>query len=332
MSHTDISHELLIPRRTVSNFLHRLDERHFADNLSRPGRPRITSEQHDRQLIEASQTYNRLPFAELPAVINSNISASTVRRRLKENGIRRWRALKRPWLTDQHAEKRLKWARAHRHWKREHWRKICFSDECSIEKDKDPRVDWVSRRANQEEKYAPQNVQGKKRDGGVSQMVWGCFLGNKLGPIAFFDGTINSDMYINVLRDNLLSFIDQQSQNHPEIIFQQDNAPIHKSTKTSQWLEDAMKAHPFSLMDWPPNSPDMNPIEHVWPHLKAELHRQYPDTTHLPGGPEAVKRILKVRLMKVWNDIGEDLLNQLIDSMPDRVDALAKANGWYTRF
>ena len=65
-------------------------------------------------------------------------------------------------------------------------------------------------------------------------MVWGRFLGNKLGPIAFFDGTINSDMYIDVLQDNLLSFIDQQSQNHPEIIFQQDNAPIHKSMKTSQ--------------------------------------------------------------------------------------------------
>ena len=46
-------------------------------------------------------------------------------------------------------------------------------------------------------------------------------------------------------------------------------------------------------MEWPPNSPDMNPIEHIWRVLKAALHKRYPDTNMLSGGPEKVRQQLE---------------------------------------
>jgi hypothetical protein len=42
----------------------------------------------------------------------------------------------------------------------------------------------------------------------ILQMIWGCFVGDKLGSIAFIDGTINSDVYIEILFNNLVLYLD----------------------------------------------------------------------------------------------------------------------------
>ena len=164
-------------------------------------------------------------------------------------------------------------------------------------------------------------------------MIWGCFAGTKLGPIVFIEGTVNTDVYITLLQDNLIPFIDTIiADGTTDIIFQQDNASPHVSKKTLAWLDIAMSEHGFVWMEWPPNSPDMNPIENLWAWLKTELHRRYPDTKTLHGSPDAIKRTLRARLMEVWWDIGEDVLCRLIESMPHRVQALLDAKGWYTGY
>ena len=85
-------------------------------------------------------------------------------------------------------------------------------------------------------------------------------------------------------------------------------------------------------MEWPPNSPDMNLIEQLWAHLKYELYRRFPDTASLNGSAEYIKSTLRQRLHTVWWDIGVDLLNRLVNSMPKRVEALARGHGWYTEY
>jgi hypothetical protein len=85
-------------------------------------------------------------------------------------------------------------------------------------------------------------------------------------------------------------------------------------------------------MEWPAYSPDMNLIEELWAHLKTELHQRYPDTSMLQGSPDTIRQKLIERLFTVWWDIGEEVLNRLIDSMPCRVHALIAARGWYTKY
>ena len=85
-------------------------------------------------------------------------------------------------------------------------------------------------------------------------------------------------------------------------------------------------------MEWPPNSPDMNPLENLWAHMKLELHRQYPDTASLKGSPERIKTALRPLLQEIWWNIEEDVLIKLVESMPDRVQALIYVKGWYTEY
>jgi DDE superfamily endonuclease len=86
------------------------------------------------------------------------------------------------------------------------------------------------------------------------------------------------------------------------------------------------------VMEWPPNSPDMNPIEHLWHCLKTQLHKGFPDTPILRGGPETIKRVLEERLKVVWGDISKDRLETLILSMPHRARVLYEAKGWHTQY
>ena len=125
-------------------------------------------------------------------------------------------------------------------------------------------------------------------------------MGDKLGPIVIIDGTVNKNVYIAVLTENLLPFVDAlNADSVRDIKFQQDNARPHVCSKTMKFLEDAVKEHGFTVMNWPAISPDINPIENLWAHLKAALHRRYPDTMFLHGSPESIRRVLKAQLMKV---------------------------------
>ena len=59
-----------------------------------------------------------------------------------------------------------------------------------------------------------------------------------------------------------------------DFVLQQDNAPIHTSQSTRQWLHQ----HDVTLLDWPPKSPDANPIENLWHEIKTASNRSQPKT------------------------------------------------------
>jgi len=329
-----IGRELHIPKRTVSNFLTRLRIHQSPNNLLRQGRPRITTKAQDKRIIAAAEANTHVPFASLQNIVNVPVSTRTIRRRLHEDLIQKWRAVKRTLLNEEHSKTCLEWALKHQHKTREDWAKIAWSDECVIQKDSARQQVWVFRHQTKEEKYAPKNVRGKARDGDVFQMIWGCFVGNKLGPIVFIDGSVKSDKYISILNDHFLPYLDALTDDGiTGITFQQDNARPHASKITQAFLGTATTQHRFNVMDdWPPYSPDMNLIENLWAHLKLELHRRYPDTATLRGSPQYIRQRITERLQEVWWSIGEEVLDSLIDSMSHRVQALIEARGWYTSY
>jgi len=78
------------------------------------------------------------------------------------------------------------------------------------------------------------------------------------------------------------------------------------------------------MIDWPPWSPGLNPIENIWNILKNKLDKRHPHPAGRQGMVEAI--------MGEWENIMEAELLPLVDSMPEGVPAVVLANGSYTRW
>jgi len=107
----------------------------------------------------------------------------------------------------------------------------------------------------------------------------------------------------------------------------QDNAPIHTAQKVKDWFKE-QRIH---LTDWPPYSPDLNPIEHVWWHLKLQVQKLHPELLDQGNSEQALKNLSEA-CKEAWNALPDSLFESLIESMPRRVQACIEANGWHTKY
>ena len=151
-------------------------------------------------------------------------------------------------------------------------------------------------------------------------MVWGCMGWNGVGRLAEVEGKMDAVQYVNILEENLLPSMEESGIPLEDVIFQQDNDPKHTSNRAKNWME----SQNITILDWSPQSPDLNPIEHLWYHLKMELNK-YP--THAKGVWEIWERAAEV-----WNKISPEVCQKLIESMPRRIEAVIKAKGGQTKY
>ena len=113
----------------------------------------------------------------------------------------------------------------------------------------------------------------------------------------------------------------------PGLTFMQDNAPIHTARKVRDWfLEQGIP-----VTDWPPYSPDLNLIEHVWRRLKEKVLELHPELADI-SGEENIREALGKALQEAWDALLEDLFTSSIERMEKRVKACIKAKGWHTKY
>jgi len=105
-----------------------------------------------------------------------------------------------------------------------------------------------------------------------------------------------------------------------EQYFPQDNDPKLMSGLATQWFED----NNIQVLGWPSQSPDMNPLEHLWDHLKCQL-RKY------PTAPKGVHELWN-RVAEEWDEIPPEVCQNLIESMPRWIQAVIKAKGGHTKY
>lgn len=290
------------------------------------GRKRKLQPQHIRFL---ERHVNSNPFTSLSEAAGTlkescevQVSRSTVRRALKSSNHRARKVPKKPLLTKRHREARLKFARTHKDWTLNDWKRVVWSDETKINRfgSDGKQHCWVKDSGSSA--FSKNLVRPTVKFGGGSIMIWGCMTYTGLGHMHEVDGKMNSDQYIHILEQDLLPTMHEiRTFPFEDLIFQQDNDPKHMSKKTLKWIGE----HHLQLMEWPSQSPDLNPIEHLWTLLKKRIVTQYNDV------PSSMKA-LSDRTREQWGKIDSQVCQELVESMPRRIDAVIKAKGGPTKY
>src|SRR6266567_8496475 len=297
-----------------------LDAGHSAHSIaSTTGVHSPTNIRHAVHLITTRKAENVVQVTKsLKNITNQSRSPSTVCLHLKKAGMKAVVKTKRPLLSAKHCKARLDYAYAHKDWTVEDWRRVVWSDETKINCLGSDECKWVWKRP--EEGLSDRLVEGTVKFEGGSIIIWGCMTWKGVGYAAKIDGRMDSDLYLQILKDDLLNTLEYHSFNPPDIIFQQDNDPKHTSKKVKEWLEE----QEFRTMVWPAQSPNLNPIEHLWGFLKRRLA----EYKHPPSGIHELWERIQVE----WEKIAVEECQKLVESMPRRIQTVLKAKGGYTKY
>ncbi|UYV84426.1 hypothetical protein LAZ67_X002128 [Cordylochernes scorpioides] len=188
------------------------------------------------------------------------------------------------------------------------WHRVVFSDESRFCLSSDSRRVRVWRRRG--ERYNPAAIVERPtvRQRGI--MVWGAIAYDSRSPLLRIQGTMTAQRYVDdVLRPVTLPYL----QGVPNALYQQDNARPHTARISQQALQDVQ------MLPWPPYSPDLSPIEHVWDIIGRRLHA-FPQ----PRSEDELWQMVE----REWRAIPQDPIRTLIDSLPRRVAACIALDAW----
>lgn len=212
-------------------------------------------------------------------------------------------------------KKRFNFAIQHADKSQMYWNNVIWSDESKFELFSSNRQVRVWRKVNTA--LDPKNLQATVKHGGGSVMVWGCMSASGVGNLVFIDGKMDQYVYKNILLHNLLPSARKLGL-ESGFVFQQDNDPKHTARSVKQWLSENIE----NVLEWPPQSADLNPIEHLWDHLDRKIHEQ----------PISSLTELRKVIQREWEKIPANVTKNLVDSMPRRLQAVLKSKGYPTKY
>ncbi len=213
----------------------------------------------------------------------------------------------KPLLNQRQRQKRLTWAVEKKNWTVSQWSKVLFSDEskfCISFGNQGPRV-WRKSGQTQNPCCLKSSVKFPQ-----SVMIWVAMSSAGVGPLCFLKSTVNAAIYQEILEHFMLPSADKL-YGDADFIFQQDLAPAHTAKGTKSWFND----HGVTVLDWPANSPDLNPMENLWGIVKRKMRDTRPNNAD----------DLKAAIKETWASIPPQQCHKLITSMPRRIEAVIKA-------
>lgn len=310
-------------RSTVGKVYKRFQDRKSVENRPRNGRPKKFT---DRCVSALSRIVKKDRTASVDEISNEfrastsvEVCNKTITRKLHSWGYSKHVQAKKMGIREVNRKKRRQYCRGKLHWTvANQWKKVIFSDEMTIIIKPDGRVKLWRKADEKWSVFCLGSLHvGPKTT--LKLMVWGCITYNGVGPLVFVEGNMDSVKYCRVLNDHFLPFVAERCT-PGRWYLQEDNASIHRSAYTEDWK----KRQRIPAFFWPPQSPDLNPIENVWNALKNYVKKHLRDihtTADLRGS-----------LTTCWNGLSLVYLRSLYSSLPRRCQQVLRMKGHITKY
>ena len=283
-------------------------------NLRKCGRPRKTTTRENRLICREVKSNSATSSRQIKESLSLDVSSRTIRRRLNEEGIHSYFAKKKPLISERNRRKRLAFAKKHITKPSSFWDTVVWTDESKFELVSNKRRKRVWYKSS--ERLKKQNIQSTVKFGGGSCMTWGCFSAKGVGNLVKIEGRVTGASYVNILQNNLSDSVSKMSLE--AFVFQQDNDPKHTSRIAQQYFTE----NNIDKMEWPPQSPDLNPIENLWSILDDKV----------PIERRTNMETFWIALTEVWSNIPISTLENLVKSIPRRLRDVIDNKGGATKY
>jgi transposase len=299
--------------RTIDHWISHYEEHGNVEDEQRSGRPLALVDETNKAIVSLAEERKFITPKDIRSELQLSVSTRTIRRRLDEQGLfGRVARISFPF-TEDHIEQRLAFANTHKDWNETKWDTVLFSDETYIVLGGTGQI-WVQRPEDTAflSEYMAQRDPFPEKIG-----VWGCFSSQGIGAIRIIDGTMDSEF----LTDTFYRFMVPAARHMWPVgqwYLLQDNAPYHASRETQTWLHN----HGIDCINFPPYSPDLNPIENLWAYLKRRIELRFPSNT----------TELKQILVEEWESTDPNFLITLAHSMINRCKAVIVCRGFKTKY
>lgn len=316
---SEIAESVGRPRTTVQDIIKRYKNGENLSNKARTGRPCRLTDREKRKIVQIIGKEPKVSSskvrAELLEFSGKEVNSRTVRRVLNKAQYNARVCRKKPLISKVNQAKRLNFAKEYQNHPTSFWNKVLFSDESKFNVYRSDGRVLVWRRPGTE--LQKKNIQTTVKHGGSSVMVWGCMAASGVGELVFIDGIMKKEEYLNILKQNMKQSAVKLGIGD-EFYFQQDNDPKHTAEVVRLWL---LYNTPHQLKT-PPQSPDMNPIEHLWDVLDRRV-RQHHITS---------QKQLREILREEWYKIEPSVCEKLVHSMQNRLKEVIRQRGLNTSY